>query len=355
MSSNVFANSLEVAGGATPHKCIAALPDVCLSPPPPPTGPLPVPYPNTSASADLKDGSKDVSIGGKPVCLQDKSYYKSTPIGDEAATKNFGANVIDHGNAGKTYCQAYSPDVKVEKKAVTRTGDLTTSNHTSEQPGGGAMTPQMAGAGGAQVSSDDPKCPCCDGSLHANQKDKNGAPLKPIPAKKYYESKKVAIDNKSAGFDEWAAKNSHRLAETVVLKFGSKLFGEFPGTHSQVAAEEARRGKKMLADLEALMGANAHCPNVHSSEDGCGTHFAGVPAGAASAARKEFTPNVRADALKRASTKLGRLVPKDTPVHHITPLDAGGCPKGSGNTVSGAELSGPCAQIELIQDALQGR
>lgn len=360
MSTNVFANSLEVAGGATPHKCIAAMPDVCLSPPPPPTGPVPVPYPNTSASADLKDGSKDVTIGGKPVCLQDKSYYKSSPLGDEAATKNFGANVVDHGNAGKTYCQAYSSDVKIEKKAVTRTSDLTTSNHTSEQPGGGAMTPQLAGAGVGQVSNDEPQCPCCrERPLHANQKDASGSPLKTTSAKKYYESKKAKIDKKIAEFDDWTDKNPHRLAETWKLKFGDKLFGSFSGTPRQVAAEEARRGKQMLEDLEALMGANTDCPNVHQAEDGCGTHFADVPSGAADAARAaEFTQEVRDDAHDRAEALTGKKFKrKNVPVHHVTPLDAGGCPKGSGNTVSDAAIpsSGPCREIENIQTALQSR
>jgi hypothetical protein len=356
MGGKVLANSMEVAGGATPHKCIAAMPDVCLSPPPPPAGPVPVPYPNTSKSADLKQGSKAVTIGDKPVCLENKSYYKTSPLGDEACTKSFGANVIDHGNAGKTYCQAHSSDTKVEKKGVTRTGDLTTSNHTSDQPGGGAMTPQVAGGGSGTNKDDEPTCPCCNGPLHVNQKDASGAPLKKTTSKKYYESKKAEIDKKSAGFDAWAAQNPHRLGETMVLKFGSDLFGAFSGTPAQIAVEEARRGKQMLQELEQLMGENKDCPNVHKSEDGCGTHFADVPPGAATAARKkEFADEVRDEANKRAASKLGRPVPLKTKVNHITPLDAGGCPKGSGNTVSDAELSGPCKKIDDLQTALQGR
>ena len=358
MSCNVFANSLEIAGAATPHRCIAAMPDVCLSPPPPPTGPVPVPYPNTSASADLKDGSKDVTIGGKPVCLEDKSYYQSSPLGDEAATKNFGANVIDHGNAGKTYCQAYSSDVKFEKKAVTRTSDLTTSNHTSEQPGGGAMTPQMAGVGDGQASDDEPRCPCCNDLLHANQKDKTGAPLKTTSAKEYYSSKKAKIDKKGAEYDTWAAEHPQSLADTWTLKFGANMFGPFSGTPFQVMEEEVRRGKQMLENLEALMSANSDCPNVHESKDGCGTHFADVPSGAADEARNaEFTEEVRDNAHDRAELEVGKFKRKRVKVHHVTPLDAGGCPKGSGNTVSDAMIppSGPCRDIENIQTALQSR
>jgi len=123
-----------------------------------------------------------------------------------------------------------------------------------------------------------------------------------------------------------------------------------------MAAEEARRGREMLQELEQLMASNAECPNVRTSEEGCGTHFAGVPPGAARAVRdKEFKRDVRDEANKRAARKLGRKVPDDTPVHHITPLDAGGCPKGAGNTVSDAELSGACKRIDVLQTALQGR
>ena len=357
MSKNVFANGLEVAGAATPHKCIAAMPDVCLSPPPPPTGPVPIPYPNTSSSADMKDGTKNVSIGAKPVCQENKSYYQTSPLGDEASTKNFGANVIDHGNAGKTYCQAHSPDVIVENKAVTRTADLTTSNHAGEQPGGGAMTPQIAGvspgAPGADAE-DETLCPCCRGLRHANQKDAGGAPLKKTSSANYYAGKKAVIDKKVAGFDAWAAANPDRLGGTMVLKFASDIFGPFSSVPAQVAAEEARRGKQLIDDLQKLMSENPDCPNVPKSGDGCATHFEGVPPGAATAARAEFTKGVQNAANRRAAAK-GFTVPKGTKVNHITPLDAGGCPIGDKNLVSDAELSGNCAQIDKLQTALQGR
>ena len=65
---------------------IAAFPDVCLSPPSPPAGPVPVPYPNTSFSKDMQNGSKTVMIKGKEVMLKDQSFYKTSPLGDEAAT-----------------------------------------------------------------------------------------------------------------------------------------------------------------------------------------------------------------------------------------------------------------------------
>lgn len=169
MGKNVYANGKEISGKASDCKVVAAMPDVCMSPPPPPAGPVPIPYPDSSFAKDLKDGSKGVKIGNQPVTLQDASHYKSSPLGDEASTKNFGSNVIDHTNAGKTFNAAFSMDVTVEGKKVVRTLDLSTSNHSGKQPSGGAMGPNMGGAamGGGDGGSEEEKCECCGGPLHS--------------------------------------------------------------------------------------------------------------------------------------------------------------------------------------------
>jgi len=67
--------------------------------------------------------------------LKDKSFYKTSPLGDEAATKSFGGNVISHNITGKTFFVAWSMDVKFEGMNVDRHIDMTTSNHMSP-PGG---------------------------------------------------------------------------------------------------------------------------------------------------------------------------------------------------------------------------
>src|SRR4051794_4387244 len=103
MGKKVFANGMEIAHRAGDGKVIAAFPDVCLSPPPPPAGPVPLPYPNTSLAKDLQQGSTSVTIGGKPLALKDQSFYKTSPLGNEAATRNFGGAVITHTITGKTY------------------------------------------------------------------------------------------------------------------------------------------------------------------------------------------------------------------------------------------------------------
>jgi len=98
----------------------------------------------------MKQGSKKVKIKGGEVMLKDRSYYKSSPLGDEAATKSFGANVMSHTITGKTYFIAWSMDVKFEGANVDRHLDLTTSNHMSPPMG----TPP-AGISAASMSPPD--------------------------------------------------------------------------------------------------------------------------------------------------------------------------------------------------------
>jgi hypothetical protein len=85
MGSNAFANGMEFACIASDGKSVAAMPDVCFTPPQaPPTPPgVPIPYPNTGMASDLTDGSTSVTIGGNPLTLKDKSSFKKTS-GDEA-------------------------------------------------------------------------------------------------------------------------------------------------------------------------------------------------------------------------------------------------------------------------------
>jgi hypothetical protein len=145
MGKNVFANGREVSAKADDNKSIAAMPDVCLSPPSPPAGPIPIPYPNFSNSSKTTSGSKKVKIGNKEVGLKNKSVYKSSK-GDEAATRSFGMGVVTHTLSGATKHAAWSFDVKVEGKNVIRFLDLTTHNHSSDPMNAGAMTIDVAKA-----------------------------------------------------------------------------------------------------------------------------------------------------------------------------------------------------------------
>jgi len=96
----------------------------------PPTPPgVPIPYPNTGLASDTTKGSKTVQISNKEVMLKNKSYFKKS-TGDEAGcTPKKG--VITSKITGKVYFQAWSMNVKVEGKNVTRHLDITTNNHAS--------------------------------------------------------------------------------------------------------------------------------------------------------------------------------------------------------------------------------
>ncbi|NVJ25671.1 DUF4150 domain-containing protein [Myxococcus sp. AM011] len=165
MSGKVFANGMEISSKSSGNKSIAAMPDVCMSPPPPPAGPVPIPYPNTATTSDTTDGSKSVQIEGKEVHLKNKSSYK-TSNGNQPATNNFGANVITHKITGAMKFAAWSFNVKVEGQNVVRFMDLTTHNHANT--GGGAVTSSIAALKMAQEAKTDEVT--CEQLEAANQK-----------------------------------------------------------------------------------------------------------------------------------------------------------------------------------------
>lgn len=148
---------MEISGKASPNKSIAAMPDVCLSPPSPPAGPIPIPYPNTAMASDTTNGSKTVKIKNKEVGLKNKSKYKKSN-GNQPATNSFGAGVVSHKITGPCKFTAWSMDVKFEGSNVTRFGDLTTHNHMN--PTNGGMTSSIAGL--AIATTQEPDC----GKLH---------------------------------------------------------------------------------------------------------------------------------------------------------------------------------------------
>ena len=128
MSANVFANGREVSAAKDSNQIIAAMPDICLSPPSPPAGPIPIPYPNFAKAGDTSDGTRTVKIAGGEVGIKSSSNFKQCK-GDEPATRSFGMNVGSHCIQGKTIAQAWSFDVKLEGKNALRLLDLTTNNN----------------------------------------------------------------------------------------------------------------------------------------------------------------------------------------------------------------------------------
>ncbi len=167
--STVFANSNAIACKAGDSKVIAAFPDVCLTPPSPPAGPVPVPYPDTSFSKDMQNGSKTVSIAGQEVMLKDQSFFKTAPLGDEAATNSLGASVVTHVITGKTYFLAWSMDVQFEGANVDRNLDITGSNAASN-PVATPPMPDMDGMAPPAVDEEKKK-ECAEKRAKINEKN----------------------------------------------------------------------------------------------------------------------------------------------------------------------------------------
>ncbi len=128
MSKDVFANGREVSAGKNGNESMAAMPDVCLSPPSPPAGPIPIPYPNFSKASDISNGTRTVKIGGEEVSIKNSSNYKKSQ-GDAAATRTLGMGVMSHQIEKSTYFAAWSFDVKFEGQNAVRHLDLTTHNN----------------------------------------------------------------------------------------------------------------------------------------------------------------------------------------------------------------------------------
>jgi Domain of unknown function (DUF4150) len=151
---SVFANGLGVSGKSTDNKTLAAMPDVCMSPPPPPAGPVPIPYPNFGMASDTSDGCTSVFIKGKEAGKKNASKY-SKITGDEPATNSFGAGVVSHKISGALKFAAYSFDVMFEGGGAERFTDLTTTNHMNNPNGASNASIAPPGKG---TPPPDPDC-----------------------------------------------------------------------------------------------------------------------------------------------------------------------------------------------------
>jgi Domain of unknown function (DUF4150) len=269
---DVFANSNEVACKAGEGKVIAAFPDVCLSPPSPPAGPIPIPYPNTSFDKDMQSGSKTVVIKGKEVMLKDQSFYKSSPLGDEAATNSFGASVVTHVITGKTYFKAWSMDVQFEGQNVDRNLDLTGSNAASDptstppvMPNASAVSPPedyKATPGGGKKD----RHPCTDkGESHAWECDPPGkkscAQCWEPPCDDNHKRDQEAYEAKQSGSGQ--DKINAQKAENQTLIDKAKAGGHDASGHEF----ENAMLDKVDPDTVESVGYKAHCTKCHTEGD----------------------------------------------------------------------------------------
>lgn len=362
MSRHVYANGMAIAGKAGDNKSIARFPDVCMSPPPPPTGPLPVPYADTSLSGDLKEGTDSVKISGQPAALSQQSYYQPSALGDEAATKAWGMNVVTHQITGKTYFQAWSMDVKFEGKNVCRHLDITTSNHASA---GGTTVPAPTGEDQTVPPDDDESlCPCCKKPLHENQKDADGQRYPKIKEDDFYDKGDATMKAKVAS-----------IATDVERGAAYTRLPSFPDVKTKIEQQlaAATAARATVANARSIV---PPCENLHSPKDeGCGMHLdvqrplsALVPAdklpGMTHGQVKthvresvlEFNNSVKTLCRSTWREKLrekGRTIGKKSPVNHMTPLAAGGCPTSQKNLIPSDALPKECQAVDAAQTKLQ--
>src|SRR5437588_5040187 len=263
MGCEVYANGDEIACKAGDNKVIAAMPDECLSPPSPPAGPIPVPYPNTSFSKDIQNGSKTVMIKGQEVMLKDQSFHKTSPLGDEAATNGLGAGVVTHVITGKTYCVAWSMDVKFEGQNVDRHSDMTTSNHASPMPNRGVPQPQFAAKAAGELT----ECPCCKGPLHENQHDGTGKSLPTQSEDQYYQAQVNHYDKRISESVDYFWDHPDRMDEMKEVTFCDK---SEKVKFDKVAVTQKKMVQEVVDEYKKSREANPDCRNVHKPGDDCG-------------------------------------------------------------------------------------
>jgi hypothetical protein len=303
--AEVYANGNAIACKKGDDKVIAAFPDVCLSPPSPPAGPVPVPYPNTSFSKDMRQGSKTVKINGGEVMLKDQSFYKTSPLGNEAATRSFGGSVITHVITGKTYFNMWSMDVKFEGQNVDRHKDLTTSNHAS-YPGGpptNAIEKEMK-----RLVEEERQCPCCLKEIHSNGQA--------MSADQWYEKN---CDRKQKGWQNQVDKGNQDAINN-------------PQDYQKYKQE-------LLDDARAREGCFCPYPTKVMPEPPCNIFYS--PTSQKEAKKIQNRHDNTVDRYRK-----DKGLPDGSQINHLVPKTAGGCPDGEGNLQPHDDLCSVCQKID---------
>lgn len=357
MGTEVYANGNEVASKASQGKVVAAFPDVCMSPPAPPAGPLPVPYPDSSFAKDMRKGSKSVKIAGQPVMLRDQSYYKSSPLGNEAATRSFGGSVLSHTISGKTYFCAWSFDVTAEHMSLPRHIDLATSNHAS-YPGG---TPPFANLQ-QQTALDrlqEGVCPCCGQARHTL----NRAVVK---EKALQNPRSAGVRRKRTWFKRRGGTEDMSLHEW----YDAKIAAAFPNPTEQASKKEAFADLMRRAQAQPRPGCTCTTRTSVLPSPPCDVFF-GPPDKRMTMAvadswdtfrpkfqRKNNVPSALAVETNLRSrlgyTPSPKEVAAERQINHLTPKSAGGCPTGSGNLQKHGDLCTKCRDLDGEFTAFQG-
>jgi hypothetical protein len=175
--SDTTANSRSILHQGDGLKHIPVAPDVCKTPSP--GGPVPVPYPNIAMSRDLADGTKSVSIDGRPAATARSSIRTSS--GDEGGTA--GGGLISGKIKGKLKWFRYSIDVKFEGKGVVRFLDDGMHNGNA----GNILGKLNGGTYPGKAKDEDIRCDNCGKSIddpsHVQLKQSKASDREAITAK----------------------------------------------------------------------------------------------------------------------------------------------------------------------------
>lgn len=346
MGKKVFANGMEIAHQSGDAKVVAAFPDVCMSPPAPPAGPVPVPYPDSSKASDLKQGTKTVKIGGKPAAVKD-SYYQTSPLGDEAATRSFGGSLLTHGITGKTYFAAHSMNVMMEGKPVARHLDLTTSNHSS-YPGGTPPFPNLSEMHQLALTRvEEGKCPCC-GKKECPAAFKDGE--EPLSMKEA-----MGLDPKGPNYNPKKAEG-YRLLRSAKRTECTCKGKAFPSPPCDVFREpDKERTSRIEGRWDESRGdyRKWHLKS-HGIELKDRSHFLDIMM--AKHSDTDLQAMIAAGKLPRAErannpmwrrlAKMEQEADAASRINHLTPKKYGGCPDNPGNLQPMQTLCSVCQEID---------
>ena len=132
----VSANGLTLCHAGSGGVAMATVPDVCKTQVG--NSVVPIPYPNIAEDKDLVDGSESVTAEDNPIAIEGCKFSKST--GDESGSIGGVSSGITQGEAAFIL---FSPDVKVEGKAVARLTDMMTMNKENAMCMGGILIPPV--------------------------------------------------------------------------------------------------------------------------------------------------------------------------------------------------------------------
>jgi hypothetical protein len=293
----------------------------------------------------MQNGSKTVMIGDQEVMLKDQSFYKSSPLGDEAATNSFGANVISHVITGKTYFVAWSMDVQFEGQNVDRHLDLTMSNNasaaTTTAPGPGVSKPTTPGK---------PKqCDCCGGDAHA------AGPS--MSMNDWYEQKNAKLPDQSDDPNQPSKQGMRDLLKRAspegrkeagctcdkLVPKGKKrtLTPEPPCDKFYVITKEEK--KKIDEQWSAYSPKYKQAQGIPTYADQVESMKAAIDA------RKKLTRKQQQRLKARIPPEDDRKLMLERQVNHLVPRSAGGCPGKpgkDGNLQNNKDLCPVCQGID---------